>query len=62
MFLGNHEYYTGDVDNWFFELRELGFTVLHNEHVKIAHESGEYFYIAGTDDVEGSRIKYRKIS
>lgn len=58
---GNHEYYTGDVDNWFSYLRSLGFRVLHNSNVKIPMkvQSGEgQLCLAGTDDVQADSIGY----
>ena len=53
MYLGNHEYLTMDVDNWFRYLERLGFTILHNSNVKISADTakgGEYFCLAGVDD------------
>ncbi|GFR63684.1 transmembrane protein with metallophosphoesterase domain [Elysia marginata] len=58
---GNHEYYTGDVDNWFSYLRSLGFTVLHNSNVKIPVKvkNGEgQLCLAGTDDIQADKIGY----
>ena len=45
---GNHEYYSG-VDPWVAELRRLGITVLHNEHVVIAR-GGAKLVLAGVSD------------
>ena len=54
---GNHEYYSTDVDEWLVFLRNLGFTVLHNEHIKILDpRSEEFFYMAGTDDVQATQF------
>ena len=53
MLLGNHEYLTMDVDNWFRYLEKLGFTILHNSNVKITDDKSkgeEYFCLAGVDD------------
>ncbi len=38
-----------DVDNWFRHLETLGFTILHNSHVKIS-QGADYFCLAGVDD------------
>jgi hypothetical protein len=60
---GNHEYYTGDVDQWFAHLRnELGFTVLHNSHVNIYNQLGDFFCLAGTDDIEARRMQSVDVS
>ncbi len=51
---------TGDVDNWMKYIQQLGFKVLHNQHVKITHNnnsSSEYFYLAGTDDIFADSIQ-----
>jgi predicted MPP superfamily phosphohydrolase len=45
---GNHEYYSG-VDAWLAELRRLGITVLHNQHVVIARHGAE-LVLAGVPD------------
>ena len=45
---GNHEYYSG-VEPWMAELRRLGITVLHNEHVVIA-QGGAKLVLAGVPD------------
>ncbi|XP_005103039.1 transmembrane protein with metallophosphoesterase domain [Aplysia californica] len=59
---GNHEYYTGDVDNWFSLLRSVGFTVLHNSNVRIPAELSEnedgQICLAGTDDLQADKIQY----
>ncbi|XP_046367031.2 transmembrane protein with metallophosphoesterase domain-like [Haliotis rufescens] len=58
---GNHEYYTGDVDNWFSHLRGLGFIVLHNSNVRLPSEklpTKQQICLAGTDDIEALRIGY----
>ncbi|KAK0061817.1 transmembrane protein with metallophosphoesterase domain [Biomphalaria pfeifferi] len=58
---GNHEYYTGDVDNWFIALASLGFKVLHNSHVFIPEKNAngqEHICLAGTDDIQANLIGY----
>ncbi|XP_041376694.1 transmembrane protein with metallophosphoesterase domain-like [Gigantopelta aegis] len=57
---GNHEYYTGDVDNWFDYLRTLGFTVLHNSNVKLPSniDARQQICLAGTDDLQAEKIGY----
>ncbi|RUS70652.1 hypothetical protein EGW08_021589 [Elysia chlorotica] len=58
---GNHEYYTGDVDNWFNYLKSLGFTPLHNSNVKIPVKvSGDegQLCLAGTDDIQADTVGY----
>ncbi|MEO5669973.1 MAG: metallophosphoesterase, partial [Ramlibacter sp.] len=45
---GNHEYYSG-VEPWLAELRRLGITVLHNQHVVIARD-GAKLVLAGVSD------------
>jgi hypothetical protein len=44
---GNHEYYTGDVDEWLAYLTGLGVRVLRNEKVSIRNQ----FDLAGVDDL-----------
>ena len=59
IFSGNHEYYSPGVDKWFVFLQSLGFTVLHNEHIKIKDKSAnEFFYLAGTDDIQATTLGY----
>ena len=56
---GNHEYYTGDVDNWMKHLQDLGFDVLHNSNVKLPSTSEHgHICVAGIDDIEADRIGY----
>jgi uncharacterized protein len=45
---GNHEYYSG-VTPWLVELRRMGITVLHNEHVVIERD-GAKLVLAGVPD------------
>ncbi len=58
--LGNHEYFTGLVDNWFEFLSQHGVKPLHNEHVRIqaSEDSEASFYLAGVDDIFASKIRY----
>jgi len=44
---GNHEYYTGDVDEWLAWLKSIGIQPLRNERVTIR----KGFDLAGTDDL-----------
>ena len=52
---GNHEYYTGDVDNWIAEMYKLNVTPLVNQRVclplmtKKSCENG--LYLAGLEDL-----------
>ncbi|XP_067652029.1 transmembrane protein with metallophosphoesterase domain-like isoform X1 [Haliotis asinina] len=58
---GNHEYYTGDVDNWFSHLHGLGFIVLHNSNVRLPSEklpTNQQICLAGTDDIHALKIGY----
>jgi predicted MPP superfamily phosphohydrolase len=50
---GNHEYYSGAVA-WMRELQQLGFTVLHNQHVVI-EQGGAKLVIAGVPDWSAGR-------
>ncbi|GFO43737.1 hypothetical protein PoB_007024200 [Plakobranchus ocellatus] len=58
---GNHEYYTGDVDNWFSYVRSLGFVVLHNSNVqvpaKVTGNQGQ-ICVAGADDIQADSVGY----
>jgi predicted MPP superfamily phosphohydrolase len=49
---GNHEYYTGDLDNWLGALRGWGVRPLLNEHVEIVHGAGA-LDLAGITDPTG---------
>ena len=59
---GNHEYYTGDVDNWLQDLPKLGIVTLVNDRVclfssdKISCNGG--VYVAGIEDYETRRIRW----
>lgn len=58
---GNHEYYTGDVDNWIEEVARLNVTPLVNKRVCLMSrdpgtcEGG--LYLAGLEDIEARRLK-----
>lgn len=56
--VGNHEYYTGDVDNWISELPKYGVTPLVNSRVCLLAASGGDggecvggLYLAGLEDI-----------
>lgn len=56
--VGNHEYYTGDVDNWISELPKYGVTPLINSRVCLLAASGRDggecvggLYLAGLEDI-----------
>lgn len=57
---GNHEYYTGDVDNWLVKLKEdVGFTPLHNSNVKLTPAGGtskDIICLAGGDDLDAIKM------
>ncbi|XP_078491691.1 transmembrane protein with metallophosphoesterase domain-like [Ciona intestinalis] len=57
---GNHEYYTGDVENWFKLLESFDFHILHNSNVKIHDKSDDKQWIcmAGVDDIQADQIGY----
>ncbi|CAK8681901.1 unnamed protein product [Clavelina lepadiformis] len=57
---GNHEYYTGDIENWFKALESYGFIVLHNSNRKILSKSNpnDWICILGTDDIQADQIRY----
>ena len=59
--LGNHEYYTGDVDSWIEELPRHGVTPLVNKRVCLFGEEKQGcsggLYLAGLEDIETRRIK-----
>lgn len=59
-FPGNHEYYTGDVDAWLEQLKELGIQPLHNSYALISSRTNhqDKIYLAGVDDIEASRLGY----
>ncbi|MDY6967092.1 MAG: metallophosphoesterase [Spirochaetota bacterium] len=51
---GNHEYYSG-VESWLLKFKELGFTILNNEHAIIKHRKS-HILLAGVTDYSGSRF------
>lgn len=53
---GNHEYYTGDVDEWLAWLKGIGIRPLRNERVEI--RGG--FDLAGTDDISARGNGHRQ--
>lgn len=57
---GNHEYYSG-VHGWMAELRRLGISVLHNEHVVLQHE-GAQLVLAGVPDFTGHHFDRAHVS
>ena len=54
-FLGNHEYKTGDVINWFNYLQTLNITPLHNSHSVIDGDEGGKICLAGIDDPQAEK-------
>ncbi|CAJ0570781.1 unnamed protein product, partial [Mesorhabditis spiculigera] len=48
---GNHEYYHGNVEEWFTFLRGCNITVLHNENFRLTTGKGESVCMAGIDDL-----------
>ena len=70
--IGNHEYYTGDVDNWIAELPKFSVTPLINSRVCLLagrrdrdrdRDSGctGGLYLAGVEDIE-TRLKMSVVS
>ena len=57
---GNHEFYSG-VDDWVAKMRELGFTVLNNEHALVEKGHGKLL-IAGVWDYKGEQFGSRYTS
>jgi predicted MPP superfamily phosphohydrolase len=51
---GNHEYYSG-ADAWMAECRQLGMTVLHNEHRVLERGQGR-LVLGGVPDLQGGRF------
>ena len=58
-FLGNHEYYTGDVDTWIKSLPQFNVTPLVNErlclfgsHDPDSRSCDRGLYLAGLEDIE----------
>lgn len=61
LYVGNHEYYTGDVDNWIAEIPKLNITPLLNQRVclhprdKSSCTGG--LYLAGLEDIATRLMK-----
>lgn len=61
MYVGNHEYYTGDVDNWLLEMPKLNVTPLVNQRVclpltmNLSCEGG--IYLAGLEDLSTRHMR-----
>ena len=68
--IGNHEYYSGDVDRWIEKLPELHVKPLINDRTCILSMKGSRssirnnsscyngFYLAGLEDIETRRLRY----
>ena len=68
--IGNHEYYSGDVDRWIEKLPELHVKPLINDRTcilsmkdsrsSIRNQFSCYngFYLAGLEDIETRRLRY----
>ncbi|CAJ0570782.1 unnamed protein product, partial [Mesorhabditis spiculigera] len=48
---GNHEYFHGNVDEWFEFLENCNITVLHNENKRFRTTEGDMVCMAGMDDL-----------
>lgn len=57
---GNHEYYSGEAA-WSNEIRRLGLTVLHNQHVVLDHD-GTSLVLAGVPDIGAHHYDARQRS
>ena len=59
--LGNHDYYTGDVDNWIKELLRINVKPLINDRVCLLAPDDSNcnggFYIAGLEDIQTRRLQ-----
>ena len=51
--VGNHEYYTGDVDHWLLRLPEYGVKPLVNSRVRILPN----LYLAGLEDYQTTKMR-----
>lgn len=61
LILGNHDYYTGDVDNWIKELPRLKVHPLINDRVCLFAKDTDCtngLYIAGLEDYDTRRLRY----
>ena len=58
--LGNHDYYTGELDEWIVILKKLGIHVLMNERVFLPQGGGvtESIILAGLEDFDTKHIEY----
>ena len=56
---GNHEYYHGNIEEWFIHLKEIGVQPLHNDHKKIYPREGSerYLCLAGVDDLTAEKAQ-----
>ena len=58
--VGNHEYYTGDVDNWIAEVAKLNIKPLVNERKCLYSTEASCkggLYIAGLEDLEARMMR-----
>ena len=59
--IGNHEYYTGDVDNWLKDLPKIGIKPLVNDRVCLFSKDRSScqggLYVAGIEDYETRRLR-----
>jgi len=56
---GNHEYYTGEVNQWFKVLESYGFEILHNTNKIIKEKkSDSRMCLIGVDDIQANHISY----
>ena len=58
---GNHEYYTGDVDNWLSLIPNYNVTTLVNQRVCVLSGKSTCkggLYMAGLEDLESRRLRY----
>lgn len=58
--LGNHDYYTGELDKWTAKLQGLGIRVLMNERVFLPQGGAvtEGIILAGLEDFDTKHIEY----
>ena len=66
LIIGNHDYYTGDVDNWIQHLPSINVKPLINERVCLLAQNVETcengLYIAGLEDIETRRLQLVKLT
>ncbi|CAJ0953954.1 unnamed protein product, partial [Mesorhabditis belari] len=53
---GNHEYYHGNVEEWFAFLESCNITILHNKNQRVQLASGGSLCVAGIDDLITLRL------